>query len=470
MTSLRRFLLVSLLSALLLAIGIIAALNYLQLSYENQQIVETELANAAKSIDASIDIHDSDPTRKVASNLIKQTQNLHDELPAGGMNVYNNNLNFRDQMVFQIWDMANNQLLLKSSNAPAQVLNNKDNGFAIATLTDNSDWYSVSLTNQNKNLRTIVAIRKNLTTGFILPLFVYDTILLLIVFIGLALLLILLIQIALIPLERVTTEISERGPAHLSSIDMEEIPLEIAPLVHSLNRLFKQLRESITREKQFTTDAAHELRTPLAAVKTQVEVALREIDEEQRNRILRNILIGTNRIAHIVDQLLTLSRLESKTKLPATQLIDLNKLTTEIVAELAPPAISKQIEIELLAPEGEVIITGEANLLTILLRNLIDNAIRYTSPHGKIFVKLSESPTHICLQITDNGPGIPIDLHHRLFDRFFRQVGTQVEGSGLGLPISKEIARLHHAEIMAKKPDEGTGLEVNVEFPKNISA
>ncbi|MDO8954214.1 MAG: ATP-binding protein [Gammaproteobacteria bacterium] len=465
-TSLRRFLLISVLSTLFLTIGTIGVLNYLQLNYENQQVLKSELINAVKVIDTIIDIKDLNPQHKIAYDFINQNQSKDLQLPALGMNVYNGNLNYRDKMVFQIWNLNKNQLIMKSSNTPSESLSTKNKGFDVVTLADGSSWYSMSLINQNKNIRTVVAIQKKLTTSVMLPLLVYDSILLVIVFIGLALLLILLIQISLSPLERVTTEISERGPTHLTSIGTDEIPVEIAPLVNALNRLFLQMRESIAREKQFTTDAAHELRTPLAAVKTQVEVVLREKDELQRIRILNNILIGTNRITHIVDQLLTLSRLESSTKLTRSQALDLNKLTAQIVADLALSAISKQIEIELFAPDEEIIINGEPNLITILIRNLVDNAIRYTPTHGKIAVLLSKTSYSICLQVIDNGPGIPTHLHHRLFDRFFREVGTKVEGSGLGLPITKEIVRLHHASVFAKKPEQGSGLEMRVDFPK----
>jgi two-component system sensor histidine kinase QseC len=382
------------------------------------------------------------------------------------MNIYDNNLNYRNNMVFQIWDDNSNQLLMKSITAPSQVLSNEPIGFGNIDLSDGSDWYSFSLNNPNKNIRIVVAIPQKLADAVNFSLFIHACIFFGLVFIAVALFLILLIQIALGPLERVTKEISERGPNYLSSIDNKGIPIEIAPLVTALNRLFQQVREAISREKQFTTDAAHELRTPLAAVKTQVEVVLREKDEQQREKILHKILIGTNRIAHIVDQLLTLSRLESTIKLPRPTYLDLNKLAAKIVAELAPTAIEKAIEIELFSPDSEMFVNGDENLLSVLLRNLIDNAIRYTPAHSKVLILLSETEHSICLQVIDNGPGIPEDLQQRIFDRFFRQVGTQAEGSGLGLPISKEIARLHHAGIQAKKPEYGCGLEMRIDFPK----
>jgi two-component system sensor histidine kinase QseC len=463
-TSLRRFLLASTLISVFCAIIILITLNYLQLSNQNQQVIQTELVNAARALNTVTKIATSQSEHKMAIALLTQ-EHPADLTAVPGMSIFNSNLNYRDKMIFQVWSLNNNQLIVKSTNAPSEVLSNKNIGFTYVTLTDGSVWYSFSLTNSNQNTRVIVAIPKKLANATNLALFTHACILFGIVFIGLALFLILFIQIGLSPLERVTKAISERGPSHLSSIETEEIPIEIAPVVNALNRLFQQLRETLSREKQFTTDAAHELRTPLAAVKTQVEVVLREKDEQQRTRILNNILIGTNRIAHIVDQLLTLSRLESTPKLTRCASFDLNKLTLQKVAELAPSAMSKQIEIELFAPENEMIIQGDESLVSVMLRNLIDNAIRYTPSLSKVLVLLSDTGNGICLQVIDNGPGLPEDLQLRLFDRFFRQVGTQAEGSGLGLPITQEIARLHHANIQAKKPEFGSGLEMRVDFP-----
>jgi two-component system sensor histidine kinase QseC len=467
-SSLRRFLLASVLSTLLLAIVLLVFINYMQMSFQNQKVLQDQLVNAARALNSMTGINVDKPQHKITTDFVNQGKQP-DNSVSPGMNIFDNDLNYRNKMVFQIWDLNSSQLTMKSIDAPSQALSDQAMGFENITLTDGSIWYSFSLSNRNKNIRIIVAIPQKLATAVNFSLFMHACMLFGLVFIAVALLLIFLIQIGLSPLERVTSEISERSPGHLSSIELKQVPIEIAPLVKALNRLFQQLRETIAREKQFTTDAAHELRTPLAAVKTQVEVVLREKDEQQRARILKNILIGTNRIAHIVDQLLTLSRLESTLKLTRPAYFDLNKLTAKIVAELAPPAIEKQIEIELFSPDSEMFVNGDENLLSILLRNLIDNAIRYSPPHSKVLVLLSETEHGICLQVIDNGPGLPEDLHHRLFDRFFRQVGNQAEGSGLGLPITKEIARLHHASIQAKKPDHSSGLEMRVDFPKQPS-
>ncbi|MDF2690445.1 MAG: qseC [Gammaproteobacteria bacterium] len=461
-SSLRRFLLLSSLSSLLFAIIALIAINYLQLSMQNQRVLQTELINAARVLDIATDI--KAPKHSIAYALLNQ-EHQAEPTTFPGINIYNKHLNYRDKMVFQVWSLSNNQLIMKSTNAPTEVLSDQNIGFSSITLTDGSQWYSFSLPNLNKNIKTVVAVPKKFVSAVDMPLFLESCIFFGLVFIALALLLTLVIQIGLNPLSRLTKEISERGPSHLSALNTREIPVEIEPLVRSLNRLFQQLSETLAREKQFTADAAHELRTPLAAVKTQVEVALREKDENQRDRILNNIVIGTNRITHIVDQLLTLSRLESTVKLPYPTKLDLNKLTSSIVAELALSAISKQIEIELFAPDTEMLITGDQMLIGILLRNLIDNAIRYTPAHGKVLVILSQTADSICLQVVDNGQGLPEELHYRLFDRFFRQIGTQVEGSGLGLPITREIVRLHHANIQAKKPEQGCGLEMRVDFP-----
>ena len=239
-------------------------------------------------------------------------------------------------------------------------------------------------------------------------------------------------------------------------------------MLESLISCFAVFLVHWSEKKKFTADAAHELKTPLAALKIQVEVVIRETDGKKRALIFDKIIVGSNRCAHIVNQLLTLSRLEPEAKLINTEKINLNAVCRQMVALLASDALAKDIDIEFSAAKNDIFLAGNTTSMEILLRNLINNAIHYHQGGGKIKVALSERHHKILLQVIDDGPGVPIDQQKRIFDRFYRQVGQQVEGSGLGLSIVSHIVRLHGGGmIQAKTPNNGKGLEMRVVFHKS---
>ena len=269
-------------------------------------------------------------------------------------------------------------------------------------------------------------------------------------------------------LKRIAEEVAHRVPTFLEPVDASETPKEIQPLIEELNKLLLRLQQALEREKRFASDAAHELKTPLAALKTQAEVALTLEDEDSKEKALQNLVLGVDRSTHIVQQLLTLSRLVPETSSYVELLtIDLTKLAAEVLANLAPYALEKDIDIELDAPEHPIHINGNHTALGILLRNLVDNAIRYTPEKGKVKVVLEETDTHIALMVQDSGPGIPKHLRARVFERFFRILGSKASGSGLGLSIVQQIATLHHATIHLGTPPWDHGLQFEVRFLKD---
>jgi two-component system sensor histidine kinase QseC len=249
-------------------------------------------------------------------------------------------------------------------------------------------------------------------------------------------------------------------------VGAKNIPLEIKPLVAELNQLFLRLKLAFDRNKRFAGDAAHELRTPLAALKTQAQVALKANDEEDRINALQKVVQSVDRSSHVVAQLLTLSRLSQEEELNDVGPLDLHKLATEIIAYLAPVAIEKNIEIEFASPPEAVIIKGNDIALGILIRNVVDNAIRYTPNNGQIQIQIITHPKEVTLRIVDSGSGIPVELRERVFERFYRILGTQAQGSGLGLAIVSQIAELHHAKISLSTPANGKGLQFEITFPR----
>ncbi|OHC71363.1 MAG: hypothetical protein A2045_17110 [Rhodocyclales bacterium GWA2_65_20] len=267
---------------------------------------------------------------------------------------------------------------------------------------------------------------------------------------------------SLVPLVAVAAQIAGRDPTRLHAIVPESAPEEIRPLVEAINGLFGRVEAALESERQFTADAAHELRTPLAALAAQAQVATRARDETERNHALEQLTAGMARATRLVDQLLTLARIdpEQEAKPPAT--VQLDRLAEEVCAGHGPQALAKDIALELDA--APVAIPADADLLRILLRNLVDNAIRYTPSDGRVNVTVAACGDGARLAVSDTGPGIPPAERDRVFERFSRLAGQDTEGSGLGLSIVRRIAELHGARVKLEPGGGGAGLVVTVEF------
>jgi two-component system sensor histidine kinase QseC len=244
------------------------------------------------------------------------------------------------------------------------------------------------------------------------------------------------------------------------------LPIEIKPLVMELNQLFMRLKLAFERNKRFAADAAHELRTPLAALKTHAQVALKSENNHERQHALLKVVQGVDRSSHVVAQLLTLSRVSQEEDLNDVHAIDLHKIAAEVIAHLAPLALEKNIDLELTSSSNHPIIQGNDTAIGILIRNIVDNAIRYTPEKGSIKIAISESENKLIFTVIDTGTGIPDELRNRVFERFYRGVAETSTGSGLGLAIVHQIAELHHATIHLSTPSNGIGLQFTVYFSK----
>jgi two-component system sensor histidine kinase QseC len=267
------------------------------------------------------------------------------------------------------------------------------------------------------------------------------------------------------PLGELRRELGRRGPADLAPLEPARVPAEIQPLVTELNRLFGRIGEALERERRLTADAAHELRTPLAVLSTQAQVARRASSDAARNEALDALVAGSERAARLIEQMLTLARLESGEDRGAAQAVALRALAREALAEVAPYAHGKDIELEL-AEGPAVTAPGHPGLLGILLRNLLDNAVRYTPAGGAVRVAVSNGGGIARLEVSDNGPGVPPQSLARLGERFHRLAAAEETGSGLGLSIVLRIAELHRARVRFAAATARGGLAVIVEFPR----
>ncbi|WP_321809705.1 ATP-binding protein [Burkholderia sp. BCC1985] len=265
------------------------------------------------------------------------------------------------------------------------------------------------------------------------------------------------------PLRDFGRTLAKRNPQALDTIRLDRTPLEMRPMLDALNGLFERIRAVMDAERRFTADAAHELRTPIAAVKAQAQVALAERHDERRRHALRGVLEGCDRAARLVDQLLLLSRLDAGA-LAERAPVDVSALAKGVVAEAAPQSIGKQQKLALDAP-SPCIVAGNEALLAAMVRNLVDNAIRYSPPLACITVSVGQRDRRTVLRVEDSGPGIGDADLRRLSERFFRPAGTRPGGSGLGWSIVRRIAAAHEADIQVDRSPAFGGLRVAVSWP-----
>ncbi|WP_298438926.1 ATP-binding protein [Geobacter sp.] len=264
------------------------------------------------------------------------------------------------------------------------------------------------------------------------------------------------------PLTRVAEEISRRSPAALDPIPLNDLPAEVLPVVGRLNLLLEKLASAIEAQKRFVADAAHELRTPLAAVGLQVRVLERSAGNAERTEALERLKEGIDRAARLVGQLLALARIEPEAP-PLFSNVALTELTEEIVAERARIAMEKGVDLGMTESDA-VTVTGEEEALRAMIGNLVDNAVRYTPPGGTVDVAVRRGEHEAVIEVVDTGPGIPAVDRERVFDRFFRR-GENTTGSGLGLAIVKSAVERHGGSITLTDADEGKGLKVSVTLP-----
>lgn len=270
---------------------------------------------------------------------------------------------------------------------------------------------------------------------------------------------------SLAPLKRLQKAVSERSHLDLSPLCGDAIPAEVQPLIHAINDLMARLSEVLDAQNRFIADAAHQLRTPLAGLKTQIELVLRQNDPASTMASLRNLQASTDRMTRLVSQLLALARNEPQAEQAMRRdTLDLGALASNITMEWVPHALEKQIDLGFEAAAAAVTLCGDAARLKDLLDNLIDNAVRYTQSGGQITVSVHSDNGHPRLVVTDNGPGIPFEQRERVFERFYSVLGHGAEGSGLGLAIVQEIARMHGGEVTIDSGPEGVGTRVGVVF------
>jgi two-component system sensor histidine kinase TctE len=251
-----------------------------------------------------------------------------------------------------------------------------------------------------------------------------------------------------LPLAELQERIRARPEDDLSPIPPNQVPEEITPLVRSLNEMLERLKLSIDMQKRFIADAAHQMKTPLAGMRMQSELALRQTDQGEIHRSLEQLAKSSEAATRLVNQLLALARAENQPQAGAAFLpIELGELARSTVQDWVQASFNYKIDLGFEPPVEEVPIAGRPLMLREMLSNLIDNALRYTPRGGAVTVRVRRAGDHGIVEVEDNGPGIPPAERVHVFERFYRILGSNAEGSGLGLAIVREIAQQHGAEL-----------------------
>ncbi|MDP2134444.1 MAG: sensor histidine kinase N-terminal domain-containing protein [Sulfuritalea sp.] len=309
-----------------------------------------------------------------------------------------------------------------------------------------------------ETLRKREALASSIISGVLLPQFAIIPLAVILVYLGLTR--------GIAPLRLLQERIHRRRPSDLSPIPATRVPEEVRPLVNAFNQMMGRLEENLQAQQRFIAQAAHQMRTPLTGLKTQTEIALSETDPAQMRHALQLIAESTDRAAHMINQLLILARAEaSHEKLHQVVPVDLEALARSVTEEWVVRALAKPIDLGFEDYGRPVMIDGVPLLLRELLTNLVDNAIKYTPPGGHVTVRIRSGRLAL-LEVEDDGIGIPVEERANVFERFYRVLGTDTEGSGLGLPIAAEIAELHRASIDLKAGSDGRGSLFRVSFPR----
>ncbi|MEZ7214639.1 quorum sensing histidine kinase QseC [Klebsiella spallanzanii] len=346
-----------------------------------------------------------------------------------------------DALAFAIFTSDGNMVLNDGENGQDILWGSNREGFSDGYLRDDDDeWRFLWLTTRDGRHRIAVGQEWDYRREMALDIVTSQLTPWLVALPLMFLLLIVLLSRELAPLKKLANTLRARAPDSAEKLNNENVPNEVRPLVDALNQLFIRTHDAMTRERRFTSDAAHELRSPLAALKVQTEVAQLSMDDPQGlDKALAQLHQGIDRATRLVDQLLTLSRLDSLAQLDDVQTISLDELLQSAVMDMYHPAQQAGVELRLHLNAANVMRTGQPLLLSLLVRNLLDNAVRYSTAGSQVDITLDVRE----FRVRDNGPGISTEALARIGERFYRPPGQEQPGSGLGLSIVKRIASLH---------------------------
>ena len=440
--------LLGLLLALLCVVWLAAAfMTWIDARHELDELLDSHLAQAAALL------------------VVQQAQGQHDDdddvADVPMLHKY------ASKVAFQVFHEG--RLVMRSPNVDPTPLAASSSGFSTVRREDGSTWRVFATRGQANDVQVYVA-EQNDSRNAILQAVLRSVLLpLLFALPLLALLIWWAVRRELLPLSQLSRQLQGRQAEALAPLPLDQLPLEILPVVEALNDLFLRIDHMVTAERRFTADAAHELRTPIAAIRAQAQVAQGAgSDRAQRDQALLATLAGCDRASRLVDQLLTLARLEadssSSTPTARAPPVDLRAVAQRTAAQLAPAALARQQELALDAA-SPALVPGPELLIDVLLRNLLDNALRYSPPGAQVTIWVNCHAGHTELRVEDSGAGLPEPELAHLGERFYRAAGQTQPGSGLGWSIVRRIAQATGAQLQVGRSERLGGLAVTVRWP-----
>jgi two-component system sensor histidine kinase QseC len=370
---------------------------------------------------------------------------------------------YAPRVAFQVFHEG--ALVARSGNAGLTPMTRETRGFDTVTLDNGDRWRVFATRGSKRDIQVYVGeqldsrdgVLRAVLRGMLLPSMLALPLL--------AALMWWAVRKAMAPLDALGHSLRSRAPDSTVPLPRDSLPTEMRPMVDELNALLRRIEGMVAFERRFTADAAHELRTPIAAIRTQAQVAMGAVDDaDERRHALQNTLAGCDRAARLVDQLLTLARLDAPASAAASGRTDLSALARSVAADMAPQALARGQDLELQAPQPCPVAIDEV-LPRVLLRNLLDNASRYAGDGARIAVSVAMVRGWVQLTVQDSGSGLSPAEMARLGERFFRVLGTAQTGSGLGWSIVRRIAQATGAQVEVTHSASLGGLQVQVSWP-----
>lgn len=458
--SMRKRILTALVLALVVIMSVAGFISYQVALHEADEIFSARLATSARVLETLLarQVEHATIERPVVISLPAELSETDPDQPSTLGHPY------ETKLAFQVWH-DDGRLLVRSEFAPEHRLGPLKEGFW-ETDTNGAAWHVFTLKSEGVWIEVAeeVGLRREIASDVGVTL---SSPLLL----GFGLLLLLVNLIVIIgfrPLEKLAHSIEQRDPKDTSPLILHNTPEELLPVVQSLNNLLSRIADTLARERRFTDSAAHELRTPLAAMSVHAENAANAKDEEERALSLAYLMTGMNRTKHLVEQMLTYSRISVDSLGEPEEKVSLRDELAYLVRNQQAVLDGGRLEILLQLPPGDVVVLTQRSLLEILLRNLLDNACKHNNDHDRpvrVILELDTVKNLAIVRMMNSAAPIPVEEVPRLFEPYYRPQNTAAKGNGLGLAIAREIADLHGWALQLTKNSQHEGIEFSVEFP-----
>ena len=453
--TLTRKLFLRIVPTILVTIAVIGLFAYRSAKREINNVYDAQLINDASVLWALVE----DEFREAGSDKAKKLPSI--DLDFNNQHAASKEADeYAAARMFRIW--VSGKIMMLSDTALPATISQQSVGFSEVEY-NHEKWRIYTQAVPNSAVTIEVGEKRALRNKLVANILLQLSFSLLILVPAVGLLIWLGIKSGLGTIRTLVRAIRSRSPDDLSSIPVEDLPRDLSPLGKSINQLLAKLEHSLTAERRFSDHAAHQLRTPLAGLKLQLQMLAKEDDESERMALIGDLTRSTNRATHLVEQLLRAARVSHQ---PVNmKALPLYHIAASVIAEMAKVAAEKQLDISLEGQE-EANVRADELLMKLMISNLLDNAIKYTPVSGKIRISLLPRDGMWCLTISDTGPGISKSEREAVFHRFYRAANPVTDGAGLGLAIVGDIIDRMSAKIALKTPENGQGLRVEVLLPK----